>query len=90
MSASATRAARDAVTVARTGGVLENMWEQALRLQGDYDAVIGVSYDWLPFYLTPWFHTPIGHWVSICSAIDEVDRIVEKRWREGSFGGHVY
>ncbi len=90
MSASATRAARDAVTVARTGGVLENMWEQALRLQGDYDAVIGVSYDWLPFYLTPWFHTPIGHWVSICSAIDEVDRIVEKRWREGSFRLAMY
>lgn len=82
-SPSATRAERDAVTVAQTGGVLENMWEQALQVQGEYDAVVGVSYDWLPFYLTPFFTTPAGHWISICSSIDNVDRMIEKRWREG-------
>jgi UDP-glucose:tetrahydrobiopterin glucosyltransferase len=58
------------------------MWDQALRLQRQYDVVIGVSYDWLPFYLTPFFSTPVGHWITICSAMDEVDRIIEKRWRE--------
>jgi len=83
VSASATRADRATITVVRTGGVLENMWDQALRLQRQYDAVIGVSYDWLPFYLTPFFSTPAGHWITICSAMDEVDRIIEKRWREG-------
>ena len=82
-SPSATRAERTAVTVSRTGGVLENMWDRALRVQSQYDVVIGVSYDWLPFYLTPFFSTPIGHWISICSAMDEVDRMIEKRWREG-------
>ncbi len=90
MSRSATRAKRDAVTVARTGGVLENMWDRALRLQRDYDAVIGVSYDWLPFYLTPFFSTPVGQWISICSAMDEVDRIIEKRWREGGLKLAMY
>ena len=82
-SPSATRAGRAETTVARTGGVLENMWEQALRVQQDYDVVVGVSYDWLPFYLTPFFCTPVVHWISICSAMDEVDSIIEKRWREG-------
>jgi UDP-glucose:tetrahydrobiopterin glucosyltransferase len=89
-SASATRAERGAVTVTRTGGVLENMWEQALRLQHDYDVVVGVSYDWLPFYLTPFFSTPVGHWVTICSAIDEVDKIIEKRWRAGGLKLAMY
>jgi UDP-glucose:tetrahydrobiopterin glucosyltransferase len=76
--------------VARTGGVLENMWDQALRLQCHYDVVIGVSYDWLPFYLTPFFGTPAGHWITICSAMDEVDGIIEKRWREGALKLAMY
>jgi UDP-glucose:tetrahydrobiopterin glucosyltransferase len=90
MSPGATRAERAAITVARTGGVLENMWDLALWLQSGYDLVIGISYDWLPFYLTPFFTTPVGHWISICSAIDEVDRIVERRWREGGLKLAMY
>lgn len=89
-SPSATRAERSAQTVVRTGGVLENMWAQALRLQHEYDVVIGVSYDWLPFYLTPFFRRPVGHWISICSTIDEVDRIIEQRWREGGMSLALY
>ena len=82
-SPSATRADRAARYHALTGGVLENMWEQALGLEREYDAITGVSYDWLPYYLTPFFRTPVGHWITIGSAIDEVDRIIEKRWRSG-------
>jgi len=82
-SPSATRAERSTRTVVRIGGVLENMWDQALRVQGQYEVVIGISYDWLPFYLTPFFRTPVGDWITICSAMDEVDSIIEKRWREG-------
>lgn len=89
-SESATRAERGARTVVHTGGVLENMWDLALRLQGEYQVVIGVSYDWLPFYLTPFFSTPVGHWITICSAIDEVDRIIERRWREGGLKVAMY
>jgi UDP-glucose:tetrahydrobiopterin glucosyltransferase len=90
VSPSATRAERDAVTVARTGGVLENMWDRAFRLQRQYDIVIGISYDWLPFYLTPFFSIPIGHWITICSAMDEVDGIIEKRWLEGGLKLAMY
>jgi len=70
--------------------VLENMWDQALRLAGQHDMVVGVSYDWLPFYLTPFFSAPIGHWITICSAMDEVDGIIEKRWREGGLKLAMY
>ncbi|MGD0365661.1 MAG: glycosyltransferase [Bryobacteraceae bacterium] len=90
MSASATRAARAARTVVNTRGVLENMWDQAQRLQSHYDIVIGMSYDWLPFYLTPWFTTPLAHWITIGSAIDEVDGIIERRWREGGLRLAMY
>ncbi len=89
-SPSATRAARDAATQVRAGGVLENMWERTLALQRHYDVIIGVNYDWLAFYLTPFFSTPVGHWITICSAIGEVDRIVEKRWREGGLPLALY
>ncbi|HLY18115.1 MAG TPA: glycosyltransferase [Bryobacteraceae bacterium] len=82
-SPSATRAARTAAAVVHTNGVLENLWDRALRLQRDYDVVVGVNYDWLAFYLTPFFATTVGHWITICSAIDEVDRIIERRWGEG-------
>jgi len=90
VSPSATRAHRDAIAIPRTGGLLEGMWEQAFQVQRNYDVVIGASYDWLPFYLIPFFSTPIGHWITICSAIDEVDRIVEQRWREGGLKLAMY
>jgi len=90
MSPSATRADRAARTEARTGGVLENMWQCARSVQHGYDVVIGVNYDWLAFYLTPFFTTPVGHWVTIGSTIDNVDRIIEERWRAGGLHLAMY
>ena len=89
-SPSATRAERSAHTMVRPDGVLEKMWDRAIRLQRQYDVVIGVSYDWLPFYLTPFFSTPVGHWITICSALDEVDAVIEQRWREGGLKLAMY
>jgi UDP-glucose:tetrahydrobiopterin glucosyltransferase len=90
LSPSATRAERGVCIQARSGGVLENMWDRAFALQPHYDVIIGVNYDWLAFYLTPFFSKPVGHWISICSAIDEVDRIIEQRWREGKLRLAMY
>ena len=90
MSPSATRAERSARTAVRAGGVLEKMWEQALGVQRQYDVIVGASYDWLPFYLTPFFTTPVAHWITICSAIEEVDQMIEKRWREGALNLVMY
>jgi len=45
---------------------------------------VNFAYDWLPFYLTPFFTTPIAHFVSMGSLYDAMDQIVEK-WRLSSW-----
>lgn len=78
----ATTATRDAQTVSQSEGVLERMWETALKVQDDYDVIIGINYDWLAYYLTPFFSTPVAHMISLGSQIDEIDKIIEKRYRQ--------
>jgi UDP-glucose:tetrahydrobiopterin glucosyltransferase len=47
--------------------VLAKMWEYSRQHQGEYDLLVNFAYDWLPFYLTPFFKTPIAHLVSMGS-----------------------
>ena len=54
-------------------GVLERMWDVARDRQHDFDVIIALTYDWLSYYLTPFFTTPVGHIVSLSSQIDSVD-----------------
>lgn len=56
--------------------VLANMWEYARQVQSDYDLIVNFAYDWLPFYLTPFFSRPIAHFVSMGSLYEAMDRIV--------------
>lgn len=56
--------------------VLANMWEYARQVQTDYDLIVNFAYDWLPFYLTPFFSCPIAHFVSMGSLYEAMDRIV--------------
>jgi UDP-glucose:tetrahydrobiopterin glucosyltransferase len=58
--------------------VLANMWEYARQVQGDYDLIINFAYDWLPFYLTPFFQCPIAHLVSMGSITDVMDVAVAR------------
>jgi len=58
--------------------VLANMWAYALQVQDSYDLIVNFAYDWLPFYLTPFFHTPIAHFVSMGSLLDNMDHLVRK------------
>lgn len=58
--------------------VLANMWDYARGVQADYDLIVNFAYDWLPFYLTPFFNRPIAHFVSMCSLYQVMDRIVEQ------------
>jgi UDP-glucose:tetrahydrobiopterin glucosyltransferase len=58
--------------------VLANLWERSRELQQDYDIVINFAYDWLPFYLTPFFKTPVAHLVSMCSLTDTMDRVIHQ------------
>jgi len=56
--------------------VLANMWEYVRQVQADYDLIINFAYDWLPFYLTPFFTRPITHLVSMGSLSEAMDRII--------------
>jgi len=58
--------------------VLANMWEYARRVQTDYDLIVNFAYDWLPFYLTPFFSCPIAHFVSMGSLYQAMEQIVEQ------------
>lgn len=63
--------------------VLGNMWEYARQVQGNYDLIFNIAYDWLPFYLTPFFQVPIAHFISMGSlnaALDEIMTQVAKNF----------
>ena len=55
--------------------VLANMWEYAGKVQDEWDVIVNFAYDWLPFYLTPFFRTPIAHFISMGSLSRSLDRI---------------
>ncbi len=44
---------------------LGNMWREALRRQREYDVIINFAHDWLPYYLTEFFTTPVYHIVNM-------------------------
>src|SRR6185437_664883 len=58
-------AAKDASVIVQTNGLLENMWEKAAQVQSDYDVMVAINYDWLAYFLTSFFKTPVVHWISI-------------------------
>ena len=78
----ATTAAVDAGTALRGAGAVEAMWETAARVQRDYDVIAGMTYDLLAYYVTPFFRTPVAHWITIASAIAEVDNMIARRYAE--------
>lgn len=45
--------------------VLGAMWHAALARQSDHDAIINIAHDWLPYYLTDFFQTPVLHMVNM-------------------------
>jgi len=58
--------------------VLGNMWEYARQMQYSYDLIVNFAYDWLPFYLTPFFQVAIAHFVSMGSLLDSIDQAIAK------------
>jgi UDP-glucose:tetrahydrobiopterin glucosyltransferase len=67
---------RDAPVTLPEDSVLGHLWERARQIQGDYDLILNFAYDWLPFYLTAFFTTPLAHLVSMGSLTDANDRIL--------------
>ena len=48
-----------------TNSVLANMCEYIREVQSDWDLIVNFAYDWLPFYLTAFFQTPMVHFVTM-------------------------
>lgn len=67
---------RDALITLPANPVLGNFWNYARQVQEDYDVLINFAYDWLPFYLTPFFARPIAHLVSMGSLTDAMDHAI--------------
>ena len=58
--------------------VLAGMWDYARQVQQDYDLLVNFAYDWLPFYLTPFFSRPIAHFVSMGSLSAAMDHAIHQ------------
>ncbi|MGD1856044.1 MAG: glycosyltransferase family 4 protein [Leptolyngbyaceae cyanobacterium] len=67
---------RDTPAVMVDNAVLANQWTYARQVQHRYDLIVNFAYDWLPFYLTPFFDVPIAHFVSMGSLSQVMDRAV--------------
>jgi len=67
---------RDALITLPANSVLGNFWSYARQVQRDYDVLVNFAYDWLPFYLTPFFERPIAHLVSMGSLTDAMDHAI--------------
>ncbi|MBF2063840.1 MAG: glycosyltransferase family 4 protein [Calothrix sp. C42_A2020_038] len=64
---------RDTPVTMPENSLLANMWEYTRSCQHEYDLIVNFAYDWLPFYLTPFFQTPIAHFVSMGSLSNALD-----------------
>lgn len=67
---------RDAPVQMPADAALANMWHYAHQVQQQYDLLLNFAYDWLPFYLTPWFNRPVAHLVSMGSFYDAMDSAI--------------
>jgi UDP-glucose:tetrahydrobiopterin glucosyltransferase len=69
---------RDAPIIIPASSVLANLWDYARQVQTNYDLILNFAYDWLPFYLTPFFTCPVAHLVSMGSLTEAMDQIIEQ------------
>jgi UDP-glucose:tetrahydrobiopterin glucosyltransferase len=79
---------RDVPICLPDNSVLANMWDYARQVQDKYDLLVNFAFDWLPFYLTPFFQTPIAHFISMGSMTIASDRIMQQVIKQypGTFG----
>lgn len=63
-------------------GVLAAMCDWARANQDRFDVILNLAYDWLPFYLTPYFETtPLAHLVSMATISDVMDDVIVRAAR---------
>ncbi|WP_017316152.1 glycosyltransferase family 4 protein [Mastigocladopsis repens] len=81
---------RAALVTMPENSVLANMWDYARQVQSEYHLIVNFGYDWLPFYLTPFFQRPIAHLVSMGSLNNALDQIIKQVAKQfpGTIGFH--
>jgi UDP-glucose:tetrahydrobiopterin glucosyltransferase len=67
---------RDAAVVLPENSLVANFFSVALQCQDRFDVIVSFAYDWLAYYLTPFFTTPLAHVVGMSSLSDAVDRVL--------------
>ena len=67
---------REAAVQVPFDGVLPHLWDLALSLGKNADAVINFSYDWLPLWLTPNAKPSLFHLVSMGSVSRAMDAVI--------------
>ena len=79
---------RDVPVCLPDNSVLANMWEYARQVEQKYDLLVNFAFDWLPFYLTPFFSTTVAHFISMGSMTAASDRIMQQTIERypGTFG----
>jgi UDP-glucose:tetrahydrobiopterin glucosyltransferase len=67
------------------------MWDYARQVQADCDLIVDFGYEWLPFYLSPFFSCPVLHYVCIGSWTAVMDRAIERLAHlcPGTLGAHT-
>ena len=73
---------RDSPIQFPSNSVVGAMMDYAYQIQGRYDLIVSFAYDWLPFYLTSFFATPLAHFVSMGSVSDALDRVIGQTARQ--------
>jgi UDP-glucose:tetrahydrobiopterin glucosyltransferase len=78
----AVTAGRDTPVTVLADGVLAAMWDFARANQDRFDVILNLAYDWLPFYLTPYFvTTPLAHLVSMATISEVMDDVIVRAAR---------
>jgi UDP-glucose:tetrahydrobiopterin glucosyltransferase len=68
---------REAAVAIPADALLPRLWNRALAQQAAFDCILNLAYDWLPFWLTPHFATPLCHLVSMGSVAEVMDAAIE-------------
>ncbi|MFM8605374.1 MAG: glycosyltransferase [Cyanobium sp.] len=82
---------RDTAVEIPADALLPRLWQRALERQAEFDAILNLAYDWLPFWLTRFAATPLCHLVSMGSVARVMDEAIEAvaAWRPERLAFHT-
>ncbi len=69
---------RDTPIVLPGDSALGNLWRYAQGHQTEFDLIVNFAYDWLSFYLTEFFDTPVAHFVTMGSLSNAMDGVIQQ------------